>query len=875
MARQQALAARVNADKLAAAYKAAGSANTRRSGRNGTLDKLKTQMETALQAAQEAEELADAMAALSEQEEEDGDNVGNEVHQKRKHSNGANDDEHEDEVNEDSDDDAYVEDENDEDDDDEAGAVDDDSEEEDEDVNDDSDEEAEDDDDWKSNSRKGRTKKNSSSTTRSRKARATSADHVGAGGTAARGSSEAPLVLVAVQPTADTESASTATTTQNAEGESANLSDTARSGEAVDATESVTSTEENDADDRLSEQLHLKPDSRASAQMRRELRNNRMRVAMRWPSVFYLHTDNTTKENKTYSVLFFLALLVLFGHFDKVKWNLPQVGHSHDYIDQIFSCISRLLRKACAFTVSHLHSVMERAWSKFTGQTVRRAVCVVLDEVYAVKQWIERFAPKGSLTGITFPYIFKLTRTTVTERRKVGNEEVDVTDEVVLLHARHTLVSRSIDVMKERLNDTESDKEKYDAPIVLLRRSEVDDAMKERANPVVQGRVMMEPTFEKLRTTIRHVFSTHHGDGSDPDDMTPQHMAEWEALISRARSLDVLASSLISETGSVSCDECKRFEKLLTIQSNQLIQFTGRGTVVQKELNAKVRKEMSKIQAAKNEHMQKKVHGQESGWWTSRGLPQANELLVPGAEDAFDSDPEEEDEVYETGRTKGGLAVYKGHLSLVSFRKGGRRVNTASAEGQITDKMTIEVNDIVIVNAPHKGESEFVGTYPFFWLAQVVAISTNVTDTCAHTHTHTRTTHTHSQLHPHTSVLTYVKCCNACRSGVLYRRAMFRQAPESRAVGEKMESCTCTSRRQRTWCRYDDMQSIELTCVCVCESVSACACVCALCKCSTLSDIVLVSIIRRAGRRRSLMMIGWPGRTASSGGGAWRTTQRM
>lgn len=86
----------------------------------------------------------------------------------------------------------------------------------------------------------------------------------------------------------------------------------------------------------------------------------------------YVQMDNTCRDNKNKYMLTFAALLVQLGIFEKVfmiinwfsayihylcpyiqqvKLGFLPVGHTHEDIDQRFSCISRKLNHRNALTI--------------------------------------------------------------------------------------------------------------------------------------------------------------------------------------------------------------------------------------------------------------------------------------------------------------------------------------------------------------------------------------------------------------------------------------------------------------------------------------------------------------------------------------------
>ena len=75
---------------------------------------------------------------------------------------------------------------------------------------------------------------------------------------------------------------------------------------------------------------------------------------MKWPGIWFLQLDNTTKENKNQFVLGWLQTLVDAGVFDEIYVSFLPVGHTHEDIDQRFSVISRALRRTAILSVQHL-----------------------------------------------------------------------------------------------------------------------------------------------------------------------------------------------------------------------------------------------------------------------------------------------------------------------------------------------------------------------------------------------------------------------------------------------------------------------------------------------------------------------------------------
>ena len=68
-----------------------------------------------------------------------------------------------------------------------------------------------------------------------------------------------------------------------------------------------------------------------------------------FPSKLFIQLDNTCRENKNQFVLTFLAVVVQLGLFKEVQVGFLMVGHTHEDIDQLFSCVSRYLDRHSAY----------------------------------------------------------------------------------------------------------------------------------------------------------------------------------------------------------------------------------------------------------------------------------------------------------------------------------------------------------------------------------------------------------------------------------------------------------------------------------------------------------------------------------------------
>lgn len=65
----------------------------------------------------------------------------------------------------------------------------------------------------------------------------------------------------------------------------------------------------------------------------------------------YLQLDNCSRENKNRFLMAYVESLVAWGMVEEVLVGFLPVGHSHEDIDQAFSCTSRLLAVNDAISV--------------------------------------------------------------------------------------------------------------------------------------------------------------------------------------------------------------------------------------------------------------------------------------------------------------------------------------------------------------------------------------------------------------------------------------------------------------------------------------------------------------------------------------------
>jgi hypothetical protein len=78
------------------------------------------------------------------------------------------------------------------------------------------------------------------------------------------------------------------------------------------------------------------------------------------PRFMHLQMDNTSKDNKNNIFLAFLVRLMANSVFVLIEVMFLRVGHTHEDVDQMFSCFSRKLRKQPAYSLPDLISAMKK-----------------------------------------------------------------------------------------------------------------------------------------------------------------------------------------------------------------------------------------------------------------------------------------------------------------------------------------------------------------------------------------------------------------------------------------------------------------------------------------------------------------------------------
>jgi hypothetical protein len=119
------------------------------------------------------------------------------------------------------------------------------------------------------------------------------------------------------------------------------------------------------------------------------------------PPVLYIQGDNHSGDMKNKFVMGFLALLVQMKVFQKVKFNLLPVGHTHEDIDQMFSRFSIALGNTNTESPQHLEERLSRAYKPHPDVTY-------VQNTVDFKTWITPYLL--NIGGHKPPHTFKFHR---------------------------------------------------------------------------------------------------------------------------------------------------------------------------------------------------------------------------------------------------------------------------------------------------------------------------------------------------------------------------------------------------------------------------------------------------------------------------------
>ena len=124
------------------------------------------------------------------------------------------------------------------------------------------------------------------------------------------------------------------------------------------------------------------------------------------PKTLYLQLDNTTRQCKSKFVVAWLSYLIQCGIFNDIYVSFLPKGHTHEDIDQFFSCVAKYLRSHdCPSPLSFVKCI--RAAYTFNGE---KPIVEHLTHVANIRDWLEpyvgitqRHALTGKVQGSTDP----------------------------------------------------------------------------------------------------------------------------------------------------------------------------------------------------------------------------------------------------------------------------------------------------------------------------------------------------------------------------------------------------------------------------------------------------------------------------------------
>jgi hypothetical protein len=102
------------------------------------------------------------------------------------------------------------------------------------------------------------------------------------------------------------------------------------------------------------------------------------------PPTLRIQADNCTRENKNIYMFALCTVLVGLGFFREVELSFLIVGHTHEDIDQRFSCISNTLKRSDVDSLKEMLSLIEQG----TSPTEAFVTARLLENVWDWKSFI-------------------------------------------------------------------------------------------------------------------------------------------------------------------------------------------------------------------------------------------------------------------------------------------------------------------------------------------------------------------------------------------------------------------------------------------------------------------------------------------------------
>ena len=319
----------------------------------------------------------------------------------------------------------------------------------------------------------------------------------------------------------------------------------------------------------------------------------------RYPTILILHMDNSGKDNKNNALFSCLAHLVQRGWFKEIRVNFLIVGHTHDRVDQFFSCISRHLQVHDAWTVKQLSDAVTASYGQQKqrvprpGEKDQRLSKPKVIHLHSIAEWSTGFfddKPKtqdGLLNAIKIPSISEpqVFRIYLNALGDVLLQTKPFSMEVTMEQVR----DQSANELRTRFVNKPID---WHPSIVLIRR---DDPVPWRDPLIAPPSHHLD--FHALRTTT---FDTMKQE-SDLFGSNPEYQREWQDYLSElqsevAKGWCPVCAEQIKAIDAIQIIGKRRLKKMGASPAGAMEEVQGNG-----EPTASANEEM-KVEAAAGEH---------------------------------------------------------------------------------------------------------------------------------------------------------------------------------------------------------------------------------------------------------------------------------
>ena len=137
------------------------------------------------------------------------------------------------------------------------------------------------------------------------------------------------------------------------------------------------------------------------------------------PGTLLIQLDNCSRENKNKFFMAYIEMMVALGVFEEVRVSFLPKGHTHEDIDQVFSCTARALRPTETITLTDLHKVLRNSYTPRPLVSHLSNMANIRDAMVASKSLL----PTGKLAFTQFRYF------TFARRAQDGSSRSQTTSE--------------------------------------------------------------------------------------------------------------------------------------------------------------------------------------------------------------------------------------------------------------------------------------------------------------------------------------------------------------------------------------------------------------------------------------------------------------